>query len=33
LNPAAKEFKPKRRAAVDATKNIELIYDQEEGEL
>jgi hypothetical protein len=33
LNPAAKEIKPKRRAAVDARKNIELIYDQEEEEL
>jgi hypothetical protein len=33
LNPVAKEFKPKRRAAVDARKNIELIYDQEEEEL
>jgi hypothetical protein len=32
LNPTAKEFKPKRRAAVDARKNIELIYVQEEEE-
>ena len=33
LNPTAQEFKPKRRAAVDATKNIEIIYDHEEEEL
>jgi hypothetical protein len=33
LNPVAKEFKPKRRAAVDARKNIEIIYEQEEEEL
>ena len=29
LNPTAQEFKPKGRAAVDATKNIEIIYDHE----
>ena len=33
LNPAANEFKPKRRAAVDARRNIEVIYNHEEEEL
>ena len=33
LNPAASEFKPKRRAAVDARRNIEVIYNHEEEEL
>ena len=32
LNPTAKEFRPKRKAASDAKKNIELIYDHEEDE-
>lgn len=33
LNPAAKEFKPKRKAASDAKKNIQLMYDHEKDEL
>ena len=33
LNPAAKEFRPKRKAAYDAKNNIQLIQDQEEDEL
>lgn len=29
LNPQAREFTPKRKAAIDATKNIQELFDME----